>query len=297
TGATVTDLRPSDRSVALSDGRTLPYGTLLLATGAEPVRLTLPGADLPHVYTLRTLADSQAIIQAAGAARRAVVLGASFIGLEGAASLRAREVAVEVVAPEERPLERVTGREIGDFVRRLHEAHGVTFHLGQTPTEIDAAAVTLKNGERLAADLVVMGVGVRPRVSLAQAAGLAVGNGILVNEYLETSAPGILAAGGAARWPEPRTGKPGRIQHAVVAERMGQAAARNMLGRREPYRDVPFFWSQHYDVAINYVGHAERWDRIELDGSIEDRDCTLRYLSGERALAVLTIFRDQVSLR
>src|SRR5262249_38026867 len=152
TGATVTDLRPSDRSVALSDGRTLPYGTLLLATGAEPVRLTLPGADLPHVYTLRTLADSQAIIQAAGAARRAVVLGASFIGLEVAASLRAREVAVEVVAPEERPLERVTGREIGDFVRRLHEAHGVTFHLGQTPTEIDAAAVTLKNGERLAAD-------------------------------------------------------------------------------------------------------------------------------------------------
>lgn len=297
TGVSVTALDTSARRVTLSDDRSLPYGALLLATGAEPVRLPLPGADLPHVYTLRTLADSKAIIAAAEKAKRAVVIGASFIGLEVAASLRAREVEVDVVAPEERPLERVMGREIGDFVRAVHEEHGVRFHLGTTPVGIDAGSVTLKSGERLAADLVVMGVGVRPRTQLAEAAGLAVEKGIRVNEFLETSSTGIWAAGDVARYPDPRTGKATRIEHWVLAERQGQVAAENMLGGSRRFDLAPFFWSKHYDVTLNYVGHAEEWDQIEIEGRIPDRDCALRYWKDGRVLAVLTIGRDVESLR
>lgn len=295
-GVSATAIDPRARQVTLSDGRSIPYGALLLATGAEPVRLSLPGGDLPHVHYLRTWADSRAIIAATHAAKRAVVLGASFIGLEVAASLRARGLEVQIAAPEARPLERIMGPQIGDFVRRLHEAHGVTFHLGQTAASIDPKAVTLKNGEVLPADLVVIGAGVRPRVTLAEQAGLAVEDGIVVNEFLETSAPGIFAAGDNARYPDPHSGRRVRIEHWVVAQRQGQAAARNMLGRRKPFTDVPFFWSQHYDVVLAYVGHAEQWDRIEIDGSIQDRDCALSYWSGGKKLAVLTIFRDQESL-
>jgi NADPH-dependent 2,4-dienoyl-CoA reductase/sulfur reductase-like enzyme len=212
------------------------------------------------------------------------------------ASLRALNVVIDVVARETLPLERVMGEDIGRFVRSLHEARGVRFHLGETVTAIAGRTVSLSGGGALDADFVVMGVGVRPSTALAEAAGLALDRGIVVDQYLETSAPGIFAAGDVARWPDPHTGERIRVEHWVVAERQGQVAARNMLGRRESFDAVPFFWSQHYDVSIKYVGHAERWDAVHIDGSVDARDCSVTYSRGARRLAVVTVARDRESL-
>ncbi|MGA8259966.1 MAG: FAD-dependent oxidoreductase [Arenicellales bacterium] len=297
-GTRALSIDPAAREVKLADGATLGFGALLLATGAEPVRLPIPGADLPHVHALRTLADCDAIIAAVEAgARSAVVVGASFIGLEVAASLRQRDVDVHIVAPEARPLERVMGSALGDFIRTLHESRGVVFHLEQTVTAFEGRHVLLQNGDRLAADLVVTGVGVRPRTALAEAAGLEVDNGVLVNEYLQTSAPDIYAAGDICRWPDRISGERIRVEHWVVAQRQGQAAARNILGAERPFSEAPFFWSQHYDAGINYVGHATRWDRVETDGDASKYDFTARFFQGERLAAIATIYRDVESLR
>ena len=317
-GTRVTSIDPRRRTVTLDGGATLAWGALLLATGAEPVRLELPGGDLPHVRYLRTLADSRAIIAQVeklragtvqGGAPRAVVLGGSFIGLEVAASLRARQLEVTVVDVEKVPLARALGQEIGAFVRTLHEEHGVAFRLGQRAAAIDEEAVTLASGERLPAGLVVIGVGVRPSLALAEAAGLAVDGGVLVDEYLQTSSPGIYAAGDIARWPDPHTGERLRVEHWVVAERQGQTAAANILGRRERFDAAPFFWSQHYDVQISYVGHAPTGggaggpggpagDAVEVrvSGSLADRDAAVTFRAGGQVRAVATVFRDRLSL-
>jgi NADPH-dependent 2,4-dienoyl-CoA reductase/sulfur reductase-like enzyme len=293
----VVAIQPKDRRIRLDDGSTQEFGALLLATGATPVRLP-PEMERgqPKIHYLRSFADSKAIIAASSTAKRAVVLGASFIGLEVAASLRARKLEVHVVAPDERPLERVMGPALGDFIRQLHEAHGVTFHLGQKAGGIGGGVVTLESGTRLPADLVVAGIGVRPNVELAESAGLSIDRGVVVDERLQTSAPGVYAAGDIARWPDPHSGQRIRVEHWVVAQRQGQAAARSILGSTDRFRAVPFFWSQHYDVPINYVGHAERWDSLDLEGSIEAKDCAVRFVGDGRTLAVATIYRDRQSL-
>lgn len=295
--ARVASLDPRQKRVTLIDGGSRGYSSLLIATGAEPVHLVIPGATSGQVFYLRTFADSKAIVAKAGSAKRVVVVGASFIALEVAASLRARDIEVHVVAPDRVPLERVMGPEVGAFIRQVHEGHGVQFHLGQTVSRVDGRAVRLTDGTALDADFIVAGIGVRPVIDFAEKAGLKVDRGISVNEYLETSEPGVFAAGDIARWPDPHTGERIRVEHWVVAERQGQVAARNMLGKRERFDAVPFFWSQHYDLAINHVGHAERWDAVVIDGALESRDCRVSYMLGGKELAVLTIFRDLESLK
>jgi NADPH-dependent 2,4-dienoyl-CoA reductase/sulfur reductase-like enzyme/nitrite reductase/ring-hydroxylating ferredoxin subunit len=290
------NIDPRAREVELADGTRIPYEKLLLATGAEPIRLDIPGASLAHVHVLRTLKDCRAIIAAAQRGRRVVVIGASFIGLETAAALRTRNLDVHVVAPEKRPLEKVFGAELGDFVRSLHEEKGVVFHLENTVTAIERNKAILKNGQTIDADFIVMGVGVRPRTQLAEQAGLKLDRGVVVNNRLETNAAGIFAAGDIVRWPDRHSCESIRVEHWVVAERQGQAAARIMLGSGDRYDGVPFFWSQHYDVPINYVGHASDWDALEIEGDAHARDCVVRYRKGGKLRAVASIYRDVDSL-
>lgn len=293
----VVSLDPQKREVKLEEGKTYGFGALLLATGAEPIRLSVPGGDESRVRYLRSWEDSRDLIKAAANATQVLVVGASFIGLEVAASLRERGIAVHIAVREGEPLERTFGKEIGKFIRELHESHGVAFHLGETIARLDGRKAILTKGTTVEVDFVVLGVGVRPDVTLAEKAGLKVGNGVVVDEFLETSAKGIFCAGDIARWPDMRSGQPIRVEHWVVAERMGQTAARNMLGRRERFDAVPFFWTQQYDVSVKYIGHAENWDSTEMDGSLLSKDCAVAYKLGDRALAVATIGRDLQSLK
>jgi NADPH-dependent 2,4-dienoyl-CoA reductase/sulfur reductase-like enzyme/nitrite reductase/ring-hydroxylating ferredoxin subunit len=283
------------RTVRLSDGSLHHYGALLIATGACPIRLAIKGGE--RIRYLRTLADCRAIIGNLAGARTAVVIGASFIGLEVAASLVTRGVEVHVVAMESLPLERVLGADLGELIRSVHEQRGVRFHFGRTVQAIDGNAAILDDDTRLDADMVIAGVGVRPNLELAERAGILLDNGIAVNEFLETSATNVFAAGDVARWPDAYSDARLRVEHWVVAERQGQVVARNMLGHRDRFDDIPYFWSAHYDkLSIHYTGHVEHWDETRIEGDVTKHDCAVSYLVGGKRRAMATINRDRQSL-
>jgi NADPH-dependent 2,4-dienoyl-CoA reductase/sulfur reductase-like enzyme/nitrite reductase/ring-hydroxylating ferredoxin subunit len=293
--ARVVGVDSAGQRVELDDGRQLSYGALLLAPGAEPRRLSINGADLPHVHYLRSFEDSRRIIGQLDAAKNAVIVGAGFIGLEVAASLRHRGLDVTVAEPDEVPLVRAVGETLGRFAVALHQEHGVVFHLGRTVAEIKEKEVVLDDGTTIPADLVVVGIGVIPRVDLAEEAGLVVDDGIVVDDRLRTSDPHIWAAGDAARYPDPRVGMV-RIEHWVLAQRQGQAAARNMLGHDLAFDDPPFFWSQHYDVPINMTGTAPGFDEEVVVGNATERDVLVGYRKGGVVRALASIYRDRESL-
>jgi NADPH-dependent 2,4-dienoyl-CoA reductase/sulfur reductase-like enzyme/nitrite reductase/ring-hydroxylating ferredoxin subunit len=290
-------LEPKQRRLALQSGRELEYGALVLATGAEPRRLEIPGSESASVHVLRSLADSRRIIEKAAPGARAVVIGSSFIGLEVAASLRARQVKVTVVSSDQVPLARVLGEKLGAFVRVKHEERGVELRLGRRPQRIDPSGVHLDDGSTLEADFVVQGVGVRPRTELAEAAGLKVDQGIVTDAQLCTSDPQIYAAGDVASYPDPWSGARVRIEHFAAAERQGQAVARTLLGQGSPFHDVPFFWSAHYDMTLAYVGHAESWDRILERGDLGQGKYAAAYEKNGKILAVACLDEDMLGLQ
>lgn len=291
---TVERLDVRAREAVTTAGDRFAYDTLLLATGAEPIRL--PGFDHPRVHVLRSQADAEALIAALGQARIAAIIGASFIGLEVAAALRTRGLEVHVVAPEDVPMAPVLGSDLGRMIADLHAANGVRLHLGAMAQSYDGETLRLVGGGAITADLVVMGVGVRPRLALAEAAGLKVDRGVVVDAFLRTSADGIYAAGDIARYPDPRSGTLIRVEHWVHACRQGQIAAANMLGARRPAHHAPFFWSHHYDLSVRYVGHAVDWHTIVVDGNLRKRSATIGYFHGRRLLAAASIGRDRQNL-
>jgi NADPH-dependent 2,4-dienoyl-CoA reductase/sulfur reductase-like enzyme/nitrite reductase/ring-hydroxylating ferredoxin subunit len=295
-GADAAALDIAGRSLTLKDGRTFGYDALLLATGAEPARPPIRGFDRPDAFVLRSLRDADALIAAAEKAKRVAVVGASFIGLETAAALRHRGLEVHVVAPEAIPLARILGDDLGTWVRGLHEKAGVVFHLERKVAGWAEGRLMLEGGESLAADFVLLGVGVRPRTALAEAAGLKTDHGVLVDPDLRTSAEGVYAAGDVARYPDPRTGQPIRVEHWVHAERQGQHVARMILGDEAPFNDAPFFWSAHPDATVRYVGHAEAFDPPRVEGSLERQDAEVQLAHDGRLMALATVGRDVRSL-
>ncbi len=297
TGGAARAIDLTARTVTQADGKVSPFDVLVLATGAAPIRPPLPGFDQPNVHVLRTLKDCEAIVAAAGQARRVAVVGASFIGLEVAAALVERGLEVHIIAPETIPLARILGDDLGRHIQSVHEAKGVVFHLGQSARGFVDGRVGLEDGTDVPADFVVVGVGVRPRVELAEAAGLTVDRGIVVDGRFRTATPNVFAVGDVARYPDPRTGDRIRVEHWVAAERQGQHVARVLLGQAGDFTETPFFWSAHYDTTVNYVGHAESFDAAEVEGDIAAGDAIVRLRRGGDLLAVATLGRDIESLK
>jgi NADPH-dependent 2,4-dienoyl-CoA reductase/sulfur reductase-like enzyme len=296
TATVVKSVDVAAKKVTLANGQTRDFDRLLLATGATPIALDVPGAKQKHEYYLRTLADSRAIIAAAESAKRVAIVGASFIGLEAAASLRTRGLDVHVVAPDAVPFVKVFGEQLGAHIQALHEEKGVKFSLQRSVTAIGATDVTLDDGSKIDADIVVIGIGVRPSLDLAKQMGLAVENGVVVSELLESSVPGVYAAGDIALFPY-RTGERIRVEHFVVAERQGQTAAQNMLGARIPYDDVPFFWSAQFGMEVRYVGHASKIEEVVVGGDIAHDDALIAYREKGKTVAFASLGRDLACLR
>ena len=289
TGARVESLDPGAHEITLAGGSRVAYSRLLLSTGAAPRQLRLPGADLPGVAYLRQLGDADALRAAIAAASRVVVIGAGWIGSEVAASARQMNAEVTIVAPDAMPLERALGPEVGGIYRDLHAEHGVDLRLGTQIEAIvgDGAAqgVRTTGGQVIEGDLVVVGIGASPRDELAAGAGLSVENGIAVDEFLATSAPDVFAAGDVASTWNTRYNKRIRMEHWANALNQGPAAARNMLGQHTAYEKVPYFYSDQYDLGMEYNGYAVEWDRVVLRGDRAGREFLAFWLKGGRVLA------------
>jgi 3-phenylpropionate/trans-cinnamate dioxygenase ferredoxin reductase component len=293
TATRVATLTPDTSEVVLDSGERIRFDKLLLATGAAPRSLPVPGADLPGVHLLRTVGDSDRLRDAFAAAQRLVVIGAGWIGSEVAASARQKGLEVTMVAPEEVPLERVLGREVGAVYRDLHAAHGVELALGTGVEAIEGAdhvtGVRTTDGRLLQADLVVVGVGVAPRTELADAAGLDVHDGIVVDDRLRTSTPAIFAAGDVARAHHPLLGSAVRVEHWANALEQGPVVARNMLGRDVPYDRVPYFFSDQYDVGMEYAGYATTWDRVVFRGDPRTMQFIAFWMQSNRVVAGMNV--------
>jgi 3-phenylpropionate/trans-cinnamate dioxygenase ferredoxin reductase component len=290
TGTRAIAVEANSSAVVLGDGERLRYDALLLATGAARRRLPVPGADLEGVQYLRTVEDSDGLRAAISAAGRVIVIGAGWIGSEVAASARQMGAEVALVAVSQVPLERVMGPEVGGIYRDLHTEHGVELHFGVGVEALvgstTVTGVRLADGSTVDGDLVIVGVGVAPRVELAESAGLAIDNGIVVDEQLRTSAPNIYAAGDVAHAWHPRFRERLRVEHWANALNQGPAAARNMLGANQPYDRIPYFFSDQYDLGMEYSGHAPKWDRVVFRGEPDKREFIAFWLDDQgRVLA------------
>jgi len=292
----VASIDPNARIVRCASGAEHSYDRLLLATGSEPNRLREPGFERENVFTLRTVSDVRTIGDLARPGAKVAIVGASFIALEAAAALRKRGAEVTVVSVEEVPLERIFGSEVGTHLQALHERNGVHFHLSSVISAFDGSRLTTADGTAIEADLVLLGIGVRPRTALAQAAGAAVDNGVQVDAFLESSIPGMFAAGDIAAYPDPLSGERVRIEHWAVAEQQGQIAAGNMLGERVPFDHAPFFWTEHFGVTIRYSGRASGWDAVTCEGDFDDGSFIARYFAQGSHCATATIGRDKENL-
>ena len=292
----VTRVDPSIKTITFEGGETMEYDALLVATGGTPVRLNIPGSDLKNVFMLRSFADADSIIEAAGRSRRAVAVGASLIGMEAAFSLRERGLEVTVVAPSQEPFEATLGAEIGALFRRLHESHGVRFKLGAIVYRFEGShnveAVVLDNGERIETDMVVVGVGVRPVTNFLDGVELDEAGAVVVDSRMRVT-DSVYAAGDIVNFVDRRTRRRARIEHWRTAQQHGRIAARNMVGHDAVFDGVPFFWTRQFDAALLYVGRATSWDRIVYRGDLSAHDFLAFYIKDDRVLAVAGMHRDR----
>jgi len=286
TGTPATKLDVSARSVDLASGERIAFDTLLIATGARPVKPAIPGANLRGVYYLRTVDDAQRLRSVMQPGARAVILGGGFIGAEVAASCRAAGVDVTLIEAASTPMGKALGEEIGQVLADLHRARGVSVRTGVSIQELRGLsgqvqeAVTT-SGDVLSCDFVVIGIGATPEVEWLQDSGVELENGVRVNEFCETSIPGIFAAGDAANAFNPLFGEHMRVEHSENAQNQGIAAAKNMLGQHVPFAEVPYFWSDQYDLRIQFVGHNREWDRVVIRGSTKAPSFLAYYLAGD----------------
>jgi 3-phenylpropionate/trans-cinnamate dioxygenase ferredoxin reductase component len=293
TGTAVTALHPTRSLITLDDGRELAYDRLLLATGAEPRRISVAGAELSGVRYLRTLADCDALRAHLDPAGNVVVIGAGWIGAEFAASARQRGAEVTVIEPASVPLERVLGAEVGAIYRDVHLEHGVKLLAGTGVERFEGDGlvrqVRTSDGTAIDCDFVVVGIGVTPRTALAEAAGLKIDNGILVDQALATDAPNVYAAGDVANAWHPLYARHIRVEHWANALNQGPAAARAMLGQHVAYDRIPYFFSDQYDVGMEYSGFATDWDDVVFRGDPASREFIAFWLRNERVVAGMNV--------